>query len=313
MAFTRPDVPFKLTAQDMGVANLPQAVAAGGSVVDQMIGSRLKEMQAKEKEAEITAGVPQATARYKNAMSDYLMSPGGQGRGLSPTGKIMNEMRYYAQPTITDPSTGQQIDNPLYSKKMANYQSTGDPVQDTYNMVLMKQATDADARKKNLAATNVEKTIAKINPEVVTSYSGILGGAEKFANQVSSGLGLGGSANYDKYVDNKANIDLLVKQIRQFYGDSIQPAMQQKLSQITDPSSWDKSPKQAKSALMNVLDTLHRELSTYRQAMSRVQTFGRQPLFEGGGQQQGQAPGAMSALKDPSMMTDAELRAELGK
>ena len=48
MAFTRPTLPFKLTAEDMGVGNLPKAATQGASYVDELIKSRLGNLQAQK-------------------------------------------------------------------------------------------------------------------------------------------------------------------------------------------------------------------------------------------------------------------------
>lgn len=74
MAFTRPGLPFKLTPQDMGSVNAPQAFAAGGSVVDQMISNKLKLMKEKTAEAELPyAGLSKlAQSASQLAYSSFL-------------------------------------------------------------------------------------------------------------------------------------------------------------------------------------------------------------------------------------------------
>lgn len=134
-----------------------------------------------------------------------------------------------------------------------------------YGLALLKPTTDADTRKRNLYAHNVDITLSKINPQALTQYSGLRGGINLMKDMKDAQTGKA-SPQYKAYEQSLTNARLLSKQVRQFYGDSITPAVQEGLKALTNPSTWLKSPEIALQNYNTFVDTLRSESKTYQQA-----------------------------------------------
>lgn len=141
-----------------------------------------------------------------------------------------------------------------------------------YGLEMVKKTTDTDTRKRNLLATNVEKTIAQINPDDLVQFSGIKG-MKNLAKEKAKDIAGNPSEKYLAYQQAITNADLLAKQIRQFYGDSIQPQMTAKLEKLTNPADWLKSPKTALANYNSLIKTLNSEMNTYRQGLKSPGIF----------------------------------------
>lgn len=191
-------------------------------------------------------------------------TPGMQGAPITPD--QVNQLRSMVQPSI-----------PLGS------------IQDTAALQAMKKSTDASARQKNLYATNIEKTMDQIDPDALTQYAGTLGTAQRYGQMALASTG-NESQNYDNYIKSLNAANLMATQVRQFYGDSIQPSMIQRLESLTSPSTWANNPALAKAQFEQTKQILSQEMGTYRQAM------------KGAGVYQGQTgqSGAQSSLPIPS-------------
>ncbi len=224
--------------------------------------------QAQAKYAEPTA---QADAAYKLAMAKYLGSPAKQEQGLTQLGKTYYEKAFFGgqNPTIMNKDTGNPIPNPNY---MPQIPETGDPIQDKYNLLQQKLTTDSQARQRNLFASNIEKTLEYINPDVLGQYSGFKGKGEELFQKIQAGRGKE-SEDYDKFVKTLKAADFLTKQVRSFYGDSIQPEMQENLKKILNPDSWLSNPKLTKETFNQTKEILQKELGTYRQAMKSTKPY----------------------------------------
>lgn len=251
----------------IGLMNFPiqeSPIDIGGSLA-KGIAARLARAQAQKAEAEAPyAGrTAESNALYKEAMAKYLMSPGKQVQGLSPLGKNIMEQNLFK--TIPNQKTGGEVPNPNYDPSV-NFTPSGDPAKDAYQLQQLKMTTDANTRQRNLLATNIGKTMNNINVDDLTRYSGIGGTASKIGEMVKGGFGKE-SAAFDDYQKSAQNASLLAKQVRQFYGDSIQPAMLHKLELMTDPTTWYRSPKVAKSIFEETKKVLDQEMKTYRDAM----------------------------------------------
>ncbi len=58
----------------------------------------------------------------------------------------------------------------------------------------------------------------------------------------------------------------LSKQLRQFWGDSIQPSATDKIDQLTNPSTWNKDPKVALQQFNQLKQITDQELETFQTA-----------------------------------------------
>jgi hypothetical protein len=184
--------------------------------------------------------------------------------------------------------TPEQQRNMLNKNELMIYKITGDP----------------KTREKIGYSTNLDTTLGKINPDKLTQYSGFFGGLQKQVNKVLSNFDLE-SQNYDDYTTNVTDAALAAKQLRQFLGDSIQPAAAEKLDALTNPETWSKNPKQAKAQLQEFLNTYKQEAQTYRRMANDPS------IYYGQGEEQGneyypadQAP----APQDLSTYSDEELQ-----
>lgn len=134
-----------------------------------------------------------------------------------------------------------------------------------YGLDITKKITDADTRKRNLFANNIEVTQSKIDPVALTQYSGLQGTTQLLKDRADSARGKP-SEQYEKYKTSLTAAQTMAKQVRQFYGDSIDPRMQDALKKLTNPSTWMDDPKIALAQYKAFTDLLNQEMSTYRQA-----------------------------------------------
>lgn len=141
-----------------------------------------------------------------------------------------------------------------------------------YKLKMQKQTTDPDTRKRNLYAKNVEITLSKINPEDLVSYSGLKGATELAQDEANAALGKT-SERYKRYKEAQVGAKTLAKQVRQFYGDSITPGIQEGLNKLTDPSFWRSNPEIALSQYYKFKDILDSEMETYRRALQSTDVY----------------------------------------
>lgn len=260
-----------------GLQAAQNAIQVPFDIQAKIAGTRLNELEGKKAEAELPyAGqMAKSTAAYKEAMAKYLMMPNQQLRHLSGLGKTFIEPAVIdailASRGVKNTSPGQGFEyTPSNDHTMDNtgmdQARSESSINDAYNLQRLKQTTDTDTRKRNLFATNIDKTISYINPQALTQYGGIKGQWNKGIETIKSAFGKE-SPQYDEYVKSANAVKLLTKQIRQFYGDSIQPSVQENLEKLNNPSTWSNNPQLAKQLLEQTMDILGNELGTYREAL----------------------------------------------
>lgn len=287
MPISLPGVPFKLTQEDMGRTDLASAIAKG-----------LKLPFAGQME--------KATADYKQAMANYLLSPGGQGRGLSSLGKELNERAYFnTHESIGGDKQTTDTSTPSASGS-SQTESDGKSRVKKYDLKTMKDTTDPKTRERNLYATNIEKTFNNINPDDLFQYSGLQGGIKKYMDQ---GRSLSGNTpeEFAKYSASLQAAKLLAKQIRQYFGTSIQPEMDRQLNELTDPSSFFTAPDVAKIKFSHFKKILNSEMKTLRDAVQTTDVYTGQDS-----EKQPEDPNQGQQQYDFSKMSDDELRKILG-
>lgn len=143
-----------------------------------------------------------------------------------------------------------------------------------YALAKQKVSTDTDTRKKALFASNIDKTVDSINKEDLTRFAG-LNGAIKLKQQEAKAITNPGSESeeYRKYLESANKAQLLAKQVRQFYGDSIQPAMLQQLQKLANPATWRNNPEIASRLFDSFTGLLKQETGTYRGALRNKKEF----------------------------------------
>jgi hypothetical protein len=148
-----------------------------------------------------------------------------------------------------------------------------------YQLLRQKGVTDPDTRKRNLFATNIEKTLDQINVDNLVKYSGVVGGASKIGQQVADAFSKS-SPEYKEYKKASKTAEFLATQVRQFYGDSIQPEMIKRLESLTNPTSWATSPELAKALFNQTKGILGMEMQTYRDALKTTKAYQKQESSE---------------------------------
>ncbi len=156
--------------------------------------------------------------------------------------------------------------NPIYPEKT--------PIQQAYEKKIAKDTTDAFVRNKLPYAEMVETTFDNLNPEDLTTFSGPKGTVEWGIESVKAGLGTP-SERFIKWNDAVNTASALSKQLRQFWGDSIQPTAVERIDALTNPSAWYKDPKVAMSQLNQLKKITDQELSVFRK-------YGTSPIQLGG-------------------------------
>lgn len=225
---------------------------------------------------------PRMANTFQNAMQNSSNMINSGGMPMSQPGAYNNPGSYSQLPSA---QTGQQ-GTPLSPQQVNQLRQLAQPsapnltaIQDTSGLLSQHKTTDAAARQKNLYATNIEKTLEQINPDDLTQYAGGAGTAKKYGQMGLASIGAE-SNNYDNYTKSLNAANLLATQVRQFYGDSIQPSMIQRLEGLTNPSTWANNPKLASALFNQTKQILQMETSTYRQAMKSTapyQTQNAQP------------------------------------
>jgi hypothetical protein len=143
---------------------------------------------------------------------------------------------------------------------------------DQYDLAIQKNVTDADNRKKVLLATNIDKTIDQINPKDLTHFAG-LGGEINLKKEELKAVKGDESKQYRDYLKAVSNSEIFAHQVRQFYGDSIQPAMLAKLERLTNPATWKNNPRIAKELYDSVVKTIKNETETYRSGLKGTSVY----------------------------------------
>jgi hypothetical protein len=141
-----------------------------------------------------------------------------------------------------------------------------------YKLKIQNEATDAFTRKSSLFASNIHKTLDMINVNHLVKFGGLQGG---IAKKINEGLALTGNET-QAYRDFQAALvgaKTLAKQVRQFYGDSITPQIQEALATLTNPSSWINNPGISKNNFLQFKKILEAETSTYKNALKNTKEY----------------------------------------
>jgi len=210
---------------------------------------------------ELQLAARQSLMDYRGQLSDTAAY-----RATSPLGRSIAEGEGRG---ALDVLGGGKRYNALGQKVTGQPNQEGAPYDDekarAYEMDIAKKTTDSDARKKYNYAVNIDKTRTRINPDHLLAYSGLKGTGRLLRDQALAQTGKVPQSLLD-YQKSLSAANLLAKQVRQFYGESIQPAMAEKLEHLTNPSNWYKNPQLAKAEYDAINDILDAETETYKQA-----------------------------------------------
>ncbi len=140
----------------------------------------------------------------------------------------------------------------------------------------IKGVTLPEFQKRSAFASNIDKTLEKINPDHLVRYAGAFGAGRKLGSAGLASLGLT-LKNYKQYENALTATKLLAKQVRQFYGDSITPEVQAQLRELTNPDSWKNNPEIAKSKFLTFKDLLLKETQTYKNLLTNTREYRMTP------------------------------------
>jgi hypothetical protein len=202
--------------------------------------------------------------KYQQAYADTLPQ-----RTLSSTGKAIIESQNVAAGKLP---TGAPLTEEDRQVLGGNQSETTRPFANQYELELLKKRSDKDTRSKLLYAENIHKTLPLIDPDAFANYSGAIGSAKSSVQQALSPFGME-TQDFDKYLAASRAATLLSKQVRQFYGDSIKPEIEEKLNTLTNPTSWRNSPKQTKELFNQFKGLLDKEINTYYDALRSTSAY----------------------------------------
>lgn len=231
---------------------------------------------------------------------EMAMGPMGQEQAqqplppiaMEPEGKFEYRPEDYA---FEDKATGRR-EGPGGVPIQQGSPNPGGSMADYYQLNRQKLTSDTQARNRNLFATNIEKTISYIDPEALTQFGGLKGQVKLQREKALASVGKESEA-YDKYVESLNAVKLMTKQMRQFYGDSIQPHVQENLEKLNNPSTWSTNPRLARRLFDQTKDILENELGTYRQALRSPQAYQQTGMM--GGRQAARGSGGMVEVISP--------------
>lgn len=212
--------------------------------------------EAAKKAFDLDQAAKQSMIDYRGAYADTI----GQ-RFVSPLGKLNKEQLDVQQGFV--PGTNREEKIPEEQKQ---------DFENRYGLSILKSVSTPTILARNIYATNIDKTLDAIDPDVLTSYSGALGTAEKGANKLLAPFGFE-SKNYDDYMQNVTRATFAAMQIRQFLGESVQPEVAKKLDNLMNPSYWSSNPKLAKKQFETAVDVYRKERETYQEAVTSPKAY----------------------------------------
>lgn len=144
---------------------------------------------------------------------------------------------------------------------------------------LLKTTTLSDAQKSQLSPTqlkqlpyaaNIEKTLTSMD-QFAPQAMKMAGNASEMANQMKRlAAGQETSPEFNAYKAFATQGTFMVKQLRQAYGDSIQPSAQEKLAALQDIKLWFDNPQLAMQNFKIAEALARQEMQTTRTPISEL-------------------------------------------
>lgn len=197
---------------------------------------------------------------YQKALQESLPK-----RTATPLAKTAMEEQDISQgyaPGTTVSGEGQKI-SPERQKQLSG----------RFALKNIKDITDPKIRERALYATNMEKTINTLNPHDLTYYSGVRGQAQ-LAKDIAKSSAQGKDVpSYAAYKKALVSAETLGKQVRQFYGDSIQPEVYKRTLELANPSTWYENPQVALDKYNQFVNILNSEADTFYDALESADVY----------------------------------------
>jgi hypothetical protein len=210
-----------------------------------------------------------------NGAIDILKGQGGTQQGQQAAPQVQGGQQGSQNVTPNTPGVPKGA---RYKEGEQYYNEQGDPVYEeekptdtnprtpderkAYEAAIAKQTTDAAVRNKIPYAENVKITMDSIDPKILTQFSGIKGHF-KLAKEMWNASKGNPSPEYLEYQKNVTSADTLKKQLRQFWGDSIQPTATEQIGKLTNPSTWLKDPAVAEQQFNQLKKITDQELQSF--------------------------------------------------
>lgn len=212
------------------------------------------------------------------------------GQGLAPSGQAWNQAVFGQLPQQNSQQAGNSpvqipfqaagtLPSAQYSAQSQNNTQlapgTPQDLENQYKLNILKKTVSPQTLGKVLYATNAEKTFNNFNPDDLLRYAGAQG---KLAKGYQSLLVPSGkeSPEYDRYIEAKSAATLLTHQLRQFYGDSIQPSVMDAWEKLINSDEWATNPTLARKKFDTLKRIIGQEMATYRQALVTPGVYGSQ-------------------------------------
>lgn len=242
--------------------------AAGRALALEMIKNKYGERSIEFQEAKSLYDLEKRRAEQTIAYQQSLMDTQGK-RFSTPMGKLAQEQSEVESGVMPGTSVGGRQGELLTPEQK-------EKLQGQYSLKLLKDTTDSGIRQRVIYAKNMEKTLDNLNVDDLTSYSGIKGAGELIRDK---GEALKGNitSRYKKYKESLVAAETLAKQVRQFYGDSITPGVQEGLRKLTNPTDWLEHPDIAKARFYAFKNILQTEKDTFVQGLRSAKTFEEEP------------------------------------
>lgn len=210
----------------------------------------------------------QGQANQITGMQNNISNPSPQGSIVAPGEQINTQPDVKAENQAEQVSGTQNqgiklLTQPDYWKE-ANQTSLN----------LIKETTDADARKRLRFAANVDATIGRVNQfaKDAFSYSHPGGLVELAADKTLAASGKT-SEKYQNYVNFNKSMDLMKEQLVQFYSLSRMPEKAAEIKKLFNTIDFSTNPQQAYNSLMNLEKTYDVERQTFVNAMTNPEIY----------------------------------------
>jgi hypothetical protein len=230
-----------------------------------------------------------AEGKGQGAIDILRGNPNTAGGGGGGSTSASSNARYKVGNQYYD-DQGDETDAPSSSSNTSGGRTTEEKT--AYERAINKGTSDAQARNTLIRAENLDKTRNSINVDDLTRYSGLKGTGKYLYESGQAALG----RPSDEYLAHQQAVNsatLMADQMRQFYGDSIQPSAMDRLRHLANPATWYKDPKVAKAQWEQLNKILDTETQTYRDKGTspiKLNTIdfkdGKFSLGSGNGQQQ---------------------------
>jgi hypothetical protein len=242
--------------------------AAGKALAVEMIkrkyGENSPEYQSTKKLYDLETRRAEQTMAYQQSLMDT------QGkRFATPEGKRAQEEAEIDQGVMPGSAVGNRTGTTLRPDQQERLKGM-------YKLKDLKDVTDTGVRQRILYGKNVEKTVDNLNVDNLTTYSGLKGATELVKDSLASAQG-NASPKYIAYKESLVAANTLAKQVRQFYGDSITPSVQNDLKKLTNSSSWIEDPKAAKARFNKFKHILKTEMKTFTSAAKNADIYDETP------------------------------------